>query len=91
MQDRFYTGFKFLIRIFLCKSMDSYCNVCDKISKIESKSEHLQSLSQNDIDECIKINHTIKNPDFQFQGILPIIFTYLRFSSKPDGVDLPSF
>ena len=44
--------------------MDYYCEFCDDITKIESKSKHLQSLSHNDFRKSIRRNHTIRNPDF---------------------------
>ena len=44
--------------------MEYYCDVRDKTTKTKSKSKHLRSLTQNEFDKCIRIKHTIKNPDF---------------------------
>ena len=36
----------------------------DKSFKIKSKSKYLQSLTRSELEKCIRINHTIENPDF---------------------------
>ena len=43
---------------------DYYCDICDKTIKIKSVNEHLKSLSHSELDKCIRINHTIENPNF---------------------------
>ena len=44
--------------------MNYYCNVCDKTIKTTSKSKHLQSLTQNKFEKCIRIKQNVDNPDF---------------------------
>ena len=44
--------------------MDYYCHACDKTIKIKSKTKHLQSLTHNEFEKCIRLKHTIQNPDF---------------------------
>ena len=44
--------------------MDYYCETCDKSNKLKSKNKHLQSLTNNKPEECIRIKHTIQNSDF---------------------------
>ena len=44
--------------------MDFYCDVCDKTFEYKSKSKHLQSLTHEDFEKCIPINHTVENLEF---------------------------
>ena len=44
--------------------MDYYCDVGDKAIKIKPKRKIFQSLSQNEFKYCIRVKHTISNPDF---------------------------
>ena len=44
--------------------MDYYFDVRDKTINIESKGNHLQNLSDIELDKCMRIKHIIQNPDF---------------------------
>ena len=44
--------------------MDYYCDVCDKTIKINSQSKPLKSVTHNEFEKCVRIKHTIENPDF---------------------------
>ena len=46
------------------KEKDYYCDVYDISIKIKSKSKHLHSLTHNELEKCIQINHTIEKLDF---------------------------
>ena len=37
--------------------MDYYCDVCDKTIKLKSETKHLQSLTHNKIDQCVRVKH----------------------------------
>ena len=58
--------------------MDYYCDVCEKTTKTKSKIKHFQSVLQNELEQGIRRNFTIKSPDFfdideVFNDILLII------------------
>ena len=40
--------------------MEYYCDVCDRTIKIKSKSKHLQSLTHNELEKCIRKNTLFK-------------------------------
>ena len=44
--------------------MDRFCFVCDKTIKTISKRKHLPSLTDNEPEKVIQIEHTIENPNF---------------------------
>ena len=44
--------------------MDYYCDIYDKTIKTKSKNKHFKSLTHNELEKCIRIKHTIENPDF---------------------------
>ena len=44
--------------------MGYYCDVCDKTLKIKSKSKHLTSLTQNELEGSVHSKHIVENPDF---------------------------
>ena len=44
--------------------MEYYTDVCEKTTKIQSEDKRLQSLTHIEFKKCIRINHTIQNPDF---------------------------
>ena len=44
--------------------MDYYCDVCGKTIKIKSKNKQFQSLSRIEVEKCLRIKHTIENPDY---------------------------
>ena len=44
--------------------MKYYCEICDKTVKPKSKNIHLTSLTHIQYEESIRLNHTIKNPNF---------------------------
>ena len=60
--------------------MNYYCDVCDKTIKIKSKNKHLQSLTQNKIEECIRIKQTIRSPDFF--DVYEILNKYITNNNK---------
>ena len=68
-QDRTFLE-KFVLQIvfrskYSCINKTDYnCIVCDKIINIKSKSVHLQSLTRKEVYKCVRIKHTIQNPDF---------------------------
>ena len=44
--------------------MNYYSDVSDKTINVKSKSKHLQNFTQNEFENCLRIKHTIENPDF---------------------------
>ena len=44
--------------------MDYYCDICDETNKIKSKNKHLQRLTHNEFEKCIRIKHFIGYPNF---------------------------
>ena len=44
--------------------MNYYCECCDKNKKPKSKHNHLKTFTHIQYENCFRINHTIKNPDF---------------------------
>ena len=43
--------------------MDYSCYVCDEAIKTKFKNKHLQSITPNEFDKCIRVKFTIENHD----------------------------
>ena len=67
--------------------MDYYCDVCGKT--IKSKSKHLQCLTHNEFEKCIRMKHTIENPDFSF--IDSIFNDYITNHNKNFDINLVEY
>ena len=44
--------------------MNYYCDVCDKTINIKSNRKHLESITHNELEECIRRKHTMGSPYF---------------------------
>ena len=44
--------------------MDYYCDVCDRTIETIGKLKHLNKISQNQLDNCLRIKQTIESPNF---------------------------
>ena len=44
--------------------MDYYYDICDKTIRNKNENNHLQGLTHNEFEKCIRIRNPIKSPDF---------------------------
>ena len=44
--------------------MSYYCSICDKSIKLKSRNKHLKSITHNELEKSIHINHSVENPNF---------------------------
>ena len=53
-----------MISNLLIQLNTNYCDICVKTIKLKSKNNHLKSLTHIQEEKGLRINHTIRNPNF---------------------------